>query len=52
MKVWYSKKWDMYAPTGDWYEDGGPNDWVEIEVDKEIIVCKGGDDDPYRHGER
>ena len=52
MRVWYSKKWDMYAPTEDWYEDGGPDDWVEMEIDKEVIVCEGGDNDPYRHGER
>lgn len=51
MKVWYSKKWDMYGPTKDWWEDG-PNDLVEVDIRREIIVCEGGSNEPYCHAGR
>jgi len=51
MKVWYSKKWDMYYPLNDKPEDE-PDDLVEIEVTKEEIICDGGSDKPYLHAGR
>ena len=43
----------MYAPSKDWFDFDAfeDNDAEEVEVRKEEIICEGGDDDPYRHGE-
>ncbi|NVM20576.1 MAG: hypothetical protein HWN68_02210 [Desulfobacterales bacterium] len=53
MKVWYSKKRDVYAPSKDWFDldTFEDDDIVEMEINREEIICEGGDDDPYRHGE-
>jgi len=52
MKVWYSKKWDMYVPVVWWDEEDKPDDVVEMEITKEVIECNGGSDEPYAHAGR